>query len=386
MMKIMFYCQHILGIGHLIRSIEIVRGFGQDQVCFINGGQVIEGFPVPEGVELINIPAIKTDPEFQELYAVDPALDLEQVKELRTEQLLQAFDRFEPDVLLVELFPFGRRRFSFELIPLLERAQAAGTKIVSSLRDIVVTKQDRQRHEEKICRLMNQYFDMLLIHGDPNLIGIEASFSRTQDLNCEMHYTGYVVQPLPDPSATPSDLPLILVSAGGGRFGHELLECVAHASAYLEDTIPHHIQMFAGPFSPDAVYSRLQELASQRRNLTVERYTPNLLEYMRRAELSISMAGYNTTLNILSTGVRAMLLPFAGNGDQEQTLRSGRLEELGVVQVIRPAELTPERFAQKVIASLSQQPTPHSFDLQGVGKTVARVRSLAQQPAPTTIL
>ncbi len=28
--KVMFYCQHILGIGHLVRSLEIVRGLVQD--------------------------------------------------------------------------------------------------------------------------------------------------------------------------------------------------------------------------------------------------------------------------------------------------------------------------------------------------------------------
>ena len=28
--KVMFYCQHILGIGYLVRSLEIVRGLVQD--------------------------------------------------------------------------------------------------------------------------------------------------------------------------------------------------------------------------------------------------------------------------------------------------------------------------------------------------------------------
>ncbi|PHM08684.1 glycosyl transferase, partial [Nostoc sp. 'Peltigera malacea cyanobiont' DB3992] len=45
MKRIMFYCQHILGMGHLVRSREIVRGLTKDfQVCFINGGEIIQGF------------------------------------------------------------------------------------------------------------------------------------------------------------------------------------------------------------------------------------------------------------------------------------------------------------------------------------------------------
>ena len=102
--------------------------------------------------------------------------------------------RVQPDVLMVELFPFGRRRFSTELIPFMERAQAAATKVVCSLRDIVVTKQNQARHEEKVCNLMNRYFDLLLIHGDPEFMPLEKSFSRVKDLNCQVHYTGYVVQ------------------------------------------------------------------------------------------------------------------------------------------------------------------------------------------------
>jgi predicted glycosyltransferase len=211
--KVMFYCQHILGIGHLVRSLEIVRGLIPEfQVCFVNGGAKIENFQPPKGIKIIDIPAIETDPEFQELKPVDRSLSLEQVQEIRQEKLLNIFNEFQPDILMVELFPFGRRRFSFELIPLLEKARARGTKIVSSLRDIVVTKQDRQRHEEKICRLINKYFDLLLVHGDPKLVKLEESFSRIQDLNCSVYYTGYVTQKLPESNQINVKKPLILVN------------------------------------------------------------------------------------------------------------------------------------------------------------------------------
>jgi predicted glycosyltransferase len=385
MKKVLFYCQHILGIGHLIRSMEIVRGLLEEfEVCLINGGRVIDGFQIPLGVEMVNLPAIATDSEFRELRTVDPNQDLETVLDTRRELLLEILADFQPDILIVELFPFGRRRFSSELIPFLDQAQANGVKVVCSLRDIVVTKQDRARHEEKICRLMNQYFDMLLIHGDPKFQSLELSFSRVKDLNCEVHYTGYVVQspvessieeqPIPD-----AYRPTILTSIGGGRFGHELLSCVIDAAAYLESVIPHQIQMFTGPFIPDELFLELKAIATHRPNVLLQRYTPNLLAYMRQADLSISMAGYNTTMNVLTTGVRSMLLPFKGNDDQEQTLRAERLQELGIVSVIRPEDLQPKRFARRVVACLSQPPTRMEFDFQGVEKTVACLRSLARR-------
>ncbi|MBW4465205.1 MAG: glycosyl transferase [Pegethrix bostrychoides GSE-TBD4-15B] len=384
MQRLMFYCQHILGIGHLVRSIEIVRGLLSDfEVFFINGGEVVEGFDLPDGLQIINIPAIKTDSEFRELQIPADFQNLEQVLAHRRDLLLTIFEQVQPTALMVELFPFGRRRFSTELIPLMERARATSTKVVCSLRDIVVTKQDRAKHEEKICRLINQYFDLLLIHGDPKFMPLETSFSRISDLNCQVHYTGYVTQQVTqqeaDQPALSLDLPLIVTSVGGGRFGHELLECVAETSALLETQIPHQIQMFTGPFSPDDLYDKLCQIAQQRRNLSVERFTPHLLQYMQQAELSISMAGYNTTMNVLTTGVRAMLLPFIGNDDQEQRMRSERLEELGIVSVIQRQELQPERFAQKIIACLQQTPAPVNFDMQGVEKTAQFIKALAQR-------
>ena len=141
MEKIMFYCQHILGMGHLIRSMEIARGLSADfEVCFINGGQIVEGFQVPPSVQVVNLPAIKSDAEFRELQPVNSLLSLDYVKTFRTEKLLSIVKKFQPDVLMVELFPFGRRRFSFELIPLIEAATAQGAKVISSLLDFVVCK------------------------------------------------------------------------------------------------------------------------------------------------------------------------------------------------------------------------------------------------------
>ena len=380
MKKVMFYCQHILGMGHLVRSIEIVRELLNDfQVCFINGGQAIDGFEAPQSIEFVNIAAIKTDPEFQELQPVDSSLTLEEVQAIRTQQLLRVFERFQPDILIIELFPFGRRRFSFELIPLLEQAKATNTKVVCSLRDILVTKQNQARHEEKICRLINRYFDLLLIHGDPRLVTIETSFSRISDLNCEVYYTGYVTQNPPKIYQKLYKKPLILASIGGGRFGHNLLECVVKAAPILKQSLPHQIQIFTGPFIPEEFFIHLQTLAAHQTNLTIERYTPHLLGYMQQADLSISMSGYNTTMNVLRTGVRAMMLPFIGNGDEEQTIRVTKLAQLRIVNLIRPDDLHPKPFANKIYSTLQQQPTPANFDFNGAKKTAVYLHKLLQK-------
>lgn len=375
----MFYCQHILGMGHLIRSVEIVRGLIPDfQICFINGGQVIKEFEFPSEIEVVNIPAVKTDSEFTELTPVDNSLTMSELETIRTKMLLDVCDHFQPDILIIELFPFGRRRFSFELIPLMEKAKAMGAKIVSSVRDIVVTKQNQQRHEEKVCRLINKYFDMLLIHGDPNFVKLNLSFSRIDDLNCPVHYTGYVVQPVPELQKI-DNKPLILVSVGGGRFGHDLLECIAHTAPILKTKIPHHLQVFTGPFCPDTVLQNLQAITKEQDNITVNCYTSNLLNYMQQADLSIGMSGYNTTMNILSTGVKAMMMAFQGNDDKEQETRLKKLDNLGRVKMIKPEDLQPEKFAEQIISYLQQDKTELSLNLDGVNNTREYIKHIVKQ-------
>ncbi|MBW4642636.1 MAG: glycosyl transferase [Goleter apudmare HA4340-LM2] len=391
MKKLMFYCQHILGIGHLVRSIEIVRGLTKDyQICFINGGEVIKEFPMPAGVEVINLPAIKTDTEFAELQAVDDALSLTEVKQIRRDKLLNIFDQFQPNIFMIELFPFGRLRFSFEIAPLLKRIKSTqgATKVVSSLRDIVVVKPHKTvKHEAKVCRYINQYFDMVLVHGDPKFAPIEETFTRVNDLNCEIHYTGYVVQQPPknpvftaeDKEILNSKKPLILVSVGSGRFGHDLLDCVVNTAPLLEAKIPHHIQIFTGPFMPESKFQELQTMIGNSKNISIRRYTPYLLNYMQKADLSISMSGYNTTMNVLTTGVRAMIMPFTGNEDREQSIRAEKLSDLGIVKMISPDDLQPDLFAEKMINHLREEPSKISFDFAGVEKTASLLNGLGMQ-------
>jgi predicted glycosyltransferase len=382
MKKIMFYCQHIVGMGHLIRTTEIIRGLVSDfQVCLINGGEIIDEFPLPVSVEVINIPAIKTDAQWKELQPVDNTLSLEEVKLKRTEQILNVFERFQPDILILELFPFGRRRFSFELIPLLEKAKAAGKKIVSSLRDIVINQNDRLRHEEKVCNSIDRYFDLLLVHGDPQFIRLEEIFDRVQDLNCEVCYTGYVTQTLSPITSVYLQKPLILATVGGGRFGHNLLECVVKTAPFLKDKIPHQIQIFTGPFMPEKVFKKLQDLALAQSNIKIERYTPQLLSYLQQAELSISMCGYNTTMNILNTGVRAMMMAFTESEDREQAIRLEKLAELGIAKAISSEDLQPEKFATQIINTLREKPVKCKFDFNGVENTATCLQNLVRETA-----
>jgi len=377
--RVLFYCQSLLGIGHFIRSRELLFALRDFEVCFLYGGEFVPGFELPDWVEVVYLPAIKSDARFEQLFVVDSLDSLPEVQARRKELLLGAFDRFAPDVLLIELFPFGRRKFNFELLPLLAHARATrpAVKIVCSLRDILVRRPDQARYEAEACALMNQYFDLLLVHADQRLQRLEETFGSVASLNCAIRYTGYVAQPARDKPKRPAETdPLILVSIGGGRVGHELIACVLEAETRLSG--PRRLRIFTGPHIPVEQFQRLQQQVAGRSHITLERHTTQFLDCLRQADLSISTAGYNTCMDILSAGARALVWPFNEHGNHEQTLRARKLERLGYVSVLDPARLEPDYLAAEIVRCLNQPaPAPVvALDLQGAPRTAELLMAL----------
>jgi predicted glycosyltransferase len=388
MKKVLFYCQYHLGMGHLVRSTEIIRGLAKEfKVCFVKAGTEIEGFDFPANVELVTLPLLLS--ENKQVKVADSSQNIEKVKESRKKLLLKVFDEFQPDCLTIEGYPFKKYQFEFESIPLLERVQATGrkTKVVCSLRDVVMAQayENRDAIIEKTCDRLNKYFDLLLVHSDPSFHSLEESFPQVQDIKCDIRYTGYVVQSPPENPAVPlEDLidfnrknPMILVSVGGGQLGHELLESILEASSVIKQLLPdYHLQVFTGPLIPNQKFLQLQKAAENKSNLTLRKYTSQLLAYMEKAELSISLCGYNTAMNIFKTGVKSMMLP--SNKDWEQKVRSEKMERLGIVKVMQADDLKPEKLANKIIEYLHQPVVKQlkKFELQGADKTAKLLKEL----------
>jgi len=373
--KVIFYCQHVLGLGHLIRGLEIVRGLSElFEVSFLNGGEITPEIAIPSSVEVINLPPVKSDAGFRGIYTVNDSEKIDEILEKRKRLIIDHYQRLLPDLLVIELFPFGRRTFAGELVPLLEHIRLGGrrTKVVCSLRDILVSKREQEQFEEEACRIVNRYFDLLLVHSDPRFQLLDDTFPRVADLKCPIRYTGFVVREEQEKGRKIDDEEkVIVVSIGGGRVGIELIECAIETSALLDHQLPHRMYIFTGPYLPGAEFERLRSKVAGRANMILQRYTTDFVSYLRGADLSISMAGYNTCMNIITERVRAIVYPFTGNNNQEQSIRAGKLKKLGMLDVIRSDELAPETLAGMIVNALAK-PRPVKFDfyLCGVEKTV----------------
>ena len=379
MSRILFYCQSSLGIGHTIRSLRIAEGLNRCfDVHFFNGGEHIKDLQAPSGVSMNQLPAITSDAEFTSLQPADPTMSLEETFRIRRDMMLDSYERLSPEIVLVELYPFGRRQFNPELKPLLKYARRHGSRIVCSVRDILVARKDQEAYETKVVDLMNRFFDLLLVHSDPTFQSLHDSFSRLGDIQAEIAYTGYVVPDITVDSASKSKT--IIASIGGGRFGHELAEAVVRSAPLLAHRIPHDIVLYTGPFCPGHVVDQLRDLAHGQGNIRVERFTPDLHQKLANTDLSISMGGYNTTMNVLATGVRAMMMGCMNNGGMDQVERVEKLGQLGVVDVIREHDLEPGRFADRVARCLERAPAAANIDLDGVGATASILQELIVPP------
>jgi predicted glycosyltransferase len=85
-------------------------------------------------------------------------------------------------------------------------------------------------------------------------------------------------------------------------------------------------------------------------------------------------------MNVLATGVRAMMLGCSNNSGMDQVERVEKLGRLGVVDVLRPDDLEPAVFADKVVACLGRAPVRAAINLDGVANST---QALEQFLRPT---
>ena len=378
-MKIVQYCQHVLGVGHYFRTLEIARALLHHEIVLVTGGPPVK-VDLPSHVTEYRLPGLQMDGAFTVISPTDANRALDEVKEERKRLLYSLFEKKPPDIFLVELYPFGRKSFSFEILPLLEaihRGDLSSTKVICSLRDILVEKGNQKTYEERVVDILNKYFDGLLVHADETLISLSETFESTDRIKIPMVYTGFIA-PRPDPDqgkkvrahlGLKRDEALVVASAGGGRVGEGLLRAVVEAYARLTGGRSLRLCVFTGPFMAETHFSALAERVALLPGVQLERFTADFLSYLAAADLSISMAGYNTCMNILSTGVPSLVFPFSQN--REQRMRAEKLAALGSLRLLREADLEPPRLATVIAEVLNSgiKPGRISVNLDGARET-----------------
>lgn len=400
---ILFYCQHLLGLGHLERAARLVRALRRagEPVVFVQGGRPVPGLDLG-GAEVVALPPlVSADDAASAIAREDGRRPTPADLATRRAQLLACLHATDPSVVLLELFPFGRHAFTFELGPLLlavadDRARrgAAAPRVAVSLRDVLVSKPNQAWFELASVAVARQWTDRVLVHGSPDVVPLEHTHALADWLGDRLVYTGYLAPDAPVPAGPPHGE--VVISGGGGQVAGALFRAALAAWPLTIAARARPWRLVTGPYCPAAARAELEEAAralparAGSPAVIVEAHRAGLGGYLAGAALSVSQAGYNTILELVAHRVRAVVVPYEASGD-EQPRRAALLAARGLIEVVAEAELTPARLAAAMDAALARPdfPAPVRLDLDGAARSVeilgglaAGVRAARAQGAP----
>jgi predicted glycosyltransferase len=377
--RLLIWVQHLLGVGHLMRAAQIARAFDGAgwAVDFLSGG------PAPAtlalgGATLHQLPPLRAaDAAFSGLRTTRGTAPADADWAARGAAIADVIRRDPPDAILVEHFPFGRRPFRPEIEAMLDVREDVGRKpyiSVSSVRDVLVARKPGRAAEA--ADLIAARFDRVLVHGDPALIPFGASFPCAERIAGRLHYTGYIggeTVAAQGPGADGWDE--IVVSAGGGAVGAGLIAAALDAAGRRGDG--RRWRVLVGHAAADTIDDLRRRAPA---SVTIEPARRDFRQLLANCAASASQAGYNTVVDLLQARARAVLVPFAHDGETEQTLRAETLAEHGLAQVVAERALSGAALNAALDTALAAPRGDLAVRLDGEAETVRCVAELVAGP------
>ena len=351
--KVLFYVQHLLGVGHVFRSMRIVSALVASgfEVEVIYGGQKLDNFH-DGGAKVHFLPSLySAKGDFSKLITEDGSVADDCFRDHRRDRVLQILAVCQPDIIITEAFPFGRRQMHFELLPLMEAVQAMDNRprVFASIRDIL-QEGNKPSKDRQTVDFVLRYFDGVLVHGDRELVALSQTFPFADEIEDKLAYTGIVTPRKTDDLPGSDERYDVVVSAGGGLLGRELLFAAAEAkqSSILKDA---RWCLLTGPFMEQDDRERLQQC-----EIDVFAFVPDLYRLLKSAWLSISLTGYNTVADIMAAGCRAIVAPQWNEKETEQLRRAELLAKRGLVTMLPHDNKTPSALNAAIETSMSAPP------------------------------
>lgn len=368
--RIMFYVQHLMGVGHMFRAVRIARALANagNEVHLVQGGEPVANADAGDARTHCLPPLVAGSENLSRLLTPEGTVADEAYLDGRRQILLGLFRDIRPDVLITEAFPFGRRQMRFELLPLLDAARRArpAPKIIASVRDILQENRKPGRDLET-AGYVETYYDHVLVHGDPALVRLDATFPRSDRISDKLLYTGIVAPEESGGSAASGDRFDVIVSVGGGTLGRELLFAAPRAKelSVLRDA---RWCIVTGVNTAEEDVAHLGAMLSD--DIELVRFLPDLPAALARCRLSVSRAGYNTVADLFRAGCRAVIVPLSDGAETEQLRRAEILSRAGLVETVPGGDHSPEALAAAIDRAM-ERPAPDSsrVDLEGARRS-----------------
>ena len=331
--RAMLYSHDSVGLGHLRRNLaiagEITKSFPLASVMIVTGSPCATQFRLPRGTDLIKVPSITKDGDGKYVTASFGG-SLETTLRFRGKVILETYRAFSPDLIIVDHQPTGLKG---EAMAMLREAKADDRKLFFGMRDVVdapeVVRRDWDNTE---CRwVLNECYDQICIYGREDIFDARTAYDPLlRDVRrCE--FLGFIVgegKDRPKQTGEP-DRKKVLVTFGGGNDGAERAEHYLDALARHDVSWDSHL--VTGPMMSPDIVRRLKHKAREIDSLgavSVKRFHRNLSGMMHHFDAIVSMAGYNSCVEILQSGVPVVFLP-RSFPRQEQLIRAVRLAQRG---------------------------------------------------------
>jgi len=390
--RVLIYSHDTFGLGHLRRSRAIANAIVEERadtsVVIISGSPVIGNFEFGSGVDYIRVPGVTKLPD-GDYRCLNLNVSLDEAVGLREALILQAVKSFRPDVFIVDKEPTG---FRGEVMPALDYLQGRGTRLVLGVRDVMdepallVPEWDRKGAREALIR----YYGEIWVYGLEDVYRPLAALGLPPEVERRITYTGYLRREVPSTSSLTrypkiTKQPFVLVTAGGGGDGEDLIDWVI--SAYENDAeLPMPALIVFGPFVNRDLRRSFMERIAKHPKLDALSFDTKIEHLMQKAAAIVAMGGYNTFCEILSFDKRALIVPRT-RPRLEQYIRAVEAERLGLVRMLSDygAPRTPERMAT-ALRSLETQPRPSEVVVPGLLDGLDRVqeRLTALTTSPTS--
>jgi predicted glycosyltransferase len=213
--------------------------------------------------------------------------------------------------------------------------------------------------QQGVYEALERLYDHVLVYGDRAIVDSTVEYALPAHLAQKVHFTGYLgrdYRPRSRESVRQAlglaQERLVVAHAGGGGDGGPLIE------SYLRclDSLPRDVYslVVTGPLMDSDERLRLSRLARGDRVRVVD-YQEDLLSYVAAADLVVSMAGYNSVCEAVSLGVPTLVVPRV-YPRTEQYLRAQRFAARGLLAILHPDHLNPDRLGQRVREVLDTPP------------------------------
>ncbi len=388
--RILIYSHDSFGLGHLRRCRSIahflVARYKGVSVLILSGSPIIGSFDFKARVDFVRVPGVikLKDGEYTSLGL---HIDLEQTMSIRESIIYHTASIFKPDLFLVDKEPTGLRG---EVVSTLKMLRERGTINVLGLRDVMdeASALKAEWERKKVPPVLEELYHDIWVYGLKEMGNPVESLGLKDSVKQKISYTGYLDRELPSDrnwvATVNTDDPYILITAGGGGDGAEMIDWVV--SAYETDShIPHRAIIVTGPFMQpihqQEFYGRCESLDK----VDIITFDTHIELLMEQAVGIVAMGGYNTFCEILSLDKPALIVP-RSIPRKEQTIRASRAARLGLVSMLDPDNGRDPAIMAAALHQLPNQEPPSANTIPGLLDGHDNIAKLVRQRLETPML